>query len=231
MVNSANAGAITYTTTNTHASHTVNFTATGGTVNAAGSATAITVNGFATGASTYTSTGAAAVETYVGGTGIDTVTLGPQADTFTSGGGADVINIAAATDTSVAIGFNASSAIPAQSQAINVSGMDIINGFSTGASIVFTQTGATATSGAIAGNGGSLGAATTNDVARVLGTYNSSAGTFTIDTGGSDTLIAADTNGDQAGGSYVGVVLVGYSDTGGADTWTGAAGSSTYLAV
>ena len=218
-VNQASTGALTYTATASHTSHTINLTGTGAVnVQAGSTATSYTINVSGTaGARTYSNASTtSSVDTYTGGTGVDTVTLGLGADNFTSGGGADVFNLHLATDTGSAVGFNAGSAVPVQGQSVNVSGMDKITGFTAGATIV---TGTTAAG--IITNGGTLGANTTGNLAQLVGTYNAGTNTFTVDTGGTSTLLAFDSNGTTAGGSYVGVVLIGYVDTGAVDTWNG----------
>jgi hypothetical protein len=70
----------------------------------------------------------------------------------------------------------------------------------------------------------------------VTGSYASSTGLFTIAASGADTLLVYDDNGNDAGANYRGIVLVGYIDTGTADTYTstgsGAAGEGhQYLVV
>jgi hypothetical protein len=107
--------------------------------------------------------------------------------------------------------------VPAQGQNINVSGLDVVTGFSVGDSIIIA---ANFTANAIYKNGQTLGAANEGHVALIQGTYNSSTNLFTVDTGGSDSLLVYDDNGNAAGGAYRGIVLVGYIDTGAADTLT-----------
>jgi len=147
----------------------------------------------------------------VGGAGVDTVTLGVGPDRFTTGGGADVINIAPTTDTAIATGFAASTAVP--TTAVGTTGMDIITGFSAGAKIDLSITTVVSGTTAIVRNGGSMGAATAGDVALIRGTYSSSASTFTASNSGDDSMFVYDNNGTTAAGAYNGVVLVGYVDT------------------
>jgi hypothetical protein len=173
---------------------------------------------------TSTTTGAAG-DTVVGGATVDTVNLGVGADRFTTGGGADVITIAPTTDTGIIAGFSASAAAPVQNQVLNVTGADIYT--ITGAAAAWTiVTGLDTTTGGaqtIGRNGSTMGAGAAASVGAMLltGTYNSATNQFTVDTGGSSSLFVYDDNGVTAAGNYRGVVLVGYLDTGAADTWTG----------
>ena len=133
-------------------------------------------------------------------------------DSFTSGGGNDVFTVTVATDTAVALGFAASTAVP--TTALTTAGMDVITGMTAGMTIV---TGLTATSDlALIRNGGTMpsaaNAANTRS-ALLVGTYSSSADTFTPSISGSDSLLVVDNNGDTANGGYNGIVLVGYVDS------------------
>jgi len=219
----AGAAVVTLTALASHASQTINMSSTSAvTVAAASTSTAYTVNATDANAHTYVnSSTTVAVDTYVGGSAVDTVTLGLGGDKFTTGGGADVFNIAPTTGTGAAAGFNTSSAVPVQSQVINTATLDKITGMSTGVTIVtgLTETGVVATNGATLGAG--TNTATDKDFAAILGTYNASADTFTVDTAGTSTLFVYDDNGDTAGGTMRAIVLVGYVDTGSADTYNG----------
>jgi len=214
-------GAVALTATASYASQTINLANTGAvTVQAASTATAYTINVSGSTARTYSnSSTTAAVDTYTGGTGVDTVMLGLGGDFFVSGGGADVFRVNATTDTGLALGFNASAAVPATGTVINVVGLDKITGFGTGAKIELiglTETGGYARNGQSLGTGGAV--AGENDGALVLGMYDAVAGTFTITTAGTSTLYVYDDNGDTAGGNFRGIVLVGYTDPAGNDT-------------
>jgi hypothetical protein len=193
------------------------------TIGGTSTATAYTVNATDANAHAYiNSSTTSSVDTYIGGSAVDTVTLGLGADKFTTGGGADVFNITPATGTGIVSGFAASTAVPAQGQNVNVSGLDIIT--VTGSAAAFTiVTGLTITVQNIVRNGGAMGAGANGGgaIAEITGTYNSTTGLFTVDTGGTSTLVAYDDNGDTAGGSYRGIVLVGYTDQGAVDTYTG----------
>jgi hypothetical protein len=213
----AGTGLVTLTAVSSHASQTINMSAATGTavlvtVADASTATAYTVNAVGVGGRTYVSDqNTAAVDTFTGGTGVDNVDLGPGADRFTSGGGADVYNVTVATDTGVALGFAASTAVP--TTALSTAGMDVITGMSAGMTVVTGLT--TASANALIRNGGSMPSAadaanTAN--ALLLGVYDSTANTFTPNNAGSDSLLVVDNNGDTAAGGYNGIVLVGYSD-------------------
>jgi len=222
-------GLVTLTALSNHASQTINMTSTAGTavlvtVDAASTATAYTINGLGAGAHTYVAdSNTSAVDTFIGGAGVDTVTLAGGADRFTTGGGADVFNMTAASDTGIVAGFSTGAAAPAQGANINVTGCDIIT--VTGAAAAFTvvltfAAVAAVTAPLIVRNGSTnIGADTTAQLVQLTGTYSSTTGLFTVDTGGTSTLLVYDDTADSAAGNYRGVVLVGYVDTGAADTW------------
>jgi len=226
---------VTMTAIASHASQTINMTGTTAvTVAPASTSTAITINATDAKAHIYIAdTNTAAVDTYTGGTDVDTVTtsLGADIIDLASDSAADVVNITAAADTSIASGINAGAALPTNTTTINVSGMDKITNFGTGDTIVFNNAAflTTAAADVLVRNGGTLGAATTNDAAYITGDYNATTGLFTVNTGGSSTLLAFDDNGNTAGGNYRGIVLVGYTDTGGADTYVAAAAAGATL--
>ena len=137
-----------------------------------------------------------------------------------TGGGADTITIGVpATETAIATGFTAAAAVP--TTAVGTAGMDIITGFSTGASIALT--GLTLGTNLIVRNGGTMGAATVGDTALLRGTYSSAADTFTPSNAGADSILAYDNNGTTAAGGYSAVVLVGYVDALSNDTFNTAA--------
>jgi hypothetical protein len=169
---------------------------------------------------TSTTTGAAG-DTVIGSSGVDTVTLGVGADFFTTGGGADVFNLAPTTDTGIALGFVFGAAVPANGATINVSGLDKITGFGTGVTIVtgLTETGAIARNGQALGAGGNT--ANALDAAMIVGTYDAVTGIFTVSAAGNSTLFVYDDNGNADGGNLRGVVLVGYVDLSGNDTYNG----------
>jgi hypothetical protein len=166
-----------------------------------------------------TTTGAAG-DTVVGGSGVDTVTLGVGPDRFTTGGGADIITVVALTDTGIVSGFSAGAAAPVNGQNVNTSQLDIITGFSAGASIRMTGAGFANATYAIVRNGATnIGTDTANNLVMLSGSYASATNIFTVDTAGTSTLVVYDDTGDAAGGAYRGIVLVGYLDTGAADTF------------
>lgn len=150
-----------------------------------------------------------------GGAGGDTISGNAGADRMTGGSGADTFTQATPSgDSAVAGGYAASGAIP--TAAFSTTGMDLILDFV--ATDKVQLTGLT-TSTTLLKNGNTLGANTAGDVALVRGTYSSSASTFTADANGVDSALVYDTNGTTgAGTTYEAIILVGYVDTGTADT-------------
>jgi len=246
-INVAGVGSVSLSALATHASHTINISSSGTTTLFANTtATAISINATSTAtAHTYVNNSSInSIDTYIGNSAVDNVTLGLGADKFTTGGGADVFRISDIdTQTGIVSGFASGVALPAQGTAINVAGSDIITVTGTPAafSVVLVQGASTgytvnATSLIVRNSGVALGDGTSNDMAAMNGSYSSTTGLFTISNAGADTLLVYDDNGQAAAGNYRGVVLVGYVDTGGADTFTrvsGAAdvGTATYLVV
>jgi hypothetical protein len=233
-VNAGGGGGTAITTitalTAAHSSYTVNMTSTSAvTMAAAGTATAVTINATDANAHIFIAdTNTASIETFTGGSAVDTVDLGAGGDSFTSGGGADVFTTVVATDTGVATGVAHAAAVP--TAAIGTSGMDVITGMATGMTIVTGLT--TASANAMIRNGGTTMSGSNNaNTASVMlvGTYSSSANTFTPSNAGADSLLAVDSNGDTAAGTFNGIVLVGYvdalqNDTMAAGTFTSVAG-------
>jgi len=136
---------------------------------------------------------------------------------MSTGGGADLFNVAPTTDTGLALGFVAGAAVAANGAVLNVTGMDKITGFGTTAGATIQLTGLT-TASTILRNGQTLGADNAGNIALLVGTYSSAAGTFTVDISGTSSLFVYDDNGTGTGGSYRGIVLVGYVDLAGNDT-------------
>jgi S-layer protein len=220
-LNHAGTGTLTVTTVASHGVTTINATAAN-TVTVSGDGTiSYTATGAGNHTITSTTTGAAGdviVASTTAGV-VDTITAGAGADKITISGGNDVLVLAAPTsDTGIASGFTASAAVPANNQQINVAAMDVVTGFSAGATI--SLTGVTGSGAALIRNGGTLGAGNAGDAVLLTGDYNSTTGIFTVNTAGTSSLFVYDDNGTTAGGNYRGVVLVGYIDAGGADTWT-----------
>ena len=189
-----------------------------------------TVTASGTGTISYTATGAgnhvitsttsgAAADVIVASTNaasVDTITAGAGADKITISGGNDhLVLFAPTTDTGIVSGFTATAAVPANLQQLNVAGLDVVTGFSAGADLQLTGL---TTSTTIIRNGGTLGAATVGDTVLLTGDYNASTGIFTVNTAGTSSLFVYDDTGTGAAGNYRGVVLVGYTDQGGADT-------------
>jgi hypothetical protein len=233
-INTAGTGTVSLAALSTHTSHTINLSNTGTTTLLSGTTSlANTIN--TTSVTNHTFLSAAtvnSVETYIGSSSIDDVTLGLGADRFTTGGGADVfrttITTGMATDTGIVSGFASGVALPAQGTAINATGLDIITVTGTAAAFSIVLQAGTASTTYTAGaaslivrnSGAALGDGTSNSMAAMNGSYSSSTGLFTISNAGSDTLLVYDDNGQIAAGNYRGIVLVGYVDTGGADTFT-----------
>jgi hypothetical protein len=246
-INVAGTSAVSLNALATHVSHTINLTNTGATELISGTtALAVTINTTSATAHTYVNSATVnTVDTYIGSSTVDTVTLGLGADKFTTGGGADVFRLPSpATATGIVSGFASGQAVPAQNTAINVSGLDIITvtGNSVGTTIVITGSLASGSYTAseasliLRNSGATIGVGSSNDLVAVNGTYSASTNVFTISTAGSDSLLVYDDNGQSAAGNYRGIVLVGYIDTGAADTFVmvssnAATGTATYTIV
>ena len=244
IINTVSTGTVSLAALATHASHTINLSSSGTTTLLAGStATAISINATATTtAHTYVNASTtSAVDTYIGNSAVDNVTLGLGADRFTTGGGADVFTITdPLTQTGMTTSVAAGVAIPAQGTAINVSGSDVITvtGAAAAWSIVVDYSNADAVtvdavSTIVRTSGVTMTGATTGDLASMVGSYSSTTGLFTVSSSGADTLLVYDDNGVVAGGNMRAIVVVGYIDTGAADTWTTTATGdlATYLVV
>ena len=223
-VGTGGSAVITLTALVSHASQTINMTTTSAVTVAAGStSTAYTIVASDANAHIYIAdTNTSAVDAYTGGSAIDTVDLGQGADTFTSGGGNDVFTIAESADTAVATGFVKNAAVP--STAIGTVGMDVITGMTAGMTIV-TAGNTTGAGTALIRNGQSMGTAAdaaNTTSALLIGTYSSSANTFTPSNSGADSMLVIDGNGLIANGTYHGIVLVGYVDSLSNDTMSAA---------
>jgi hypothetical protein len=245
VINQSASGTTDITALVTHASHTYNLTNVGVlTTLAASTATAYSITTTSATAHTYVnSSTTSSVDTYIGSSSVDNVTLGLGADKFTTGGGADVFSIVASTlDTGQLAGFSTGAAAPVQGTAINVSTADVItvtpgaDAWSIVVGFASDTAAVTATIAPLIVKNGALniGANTTAQLVSLQGTYSSTTNLFTVDTAGVSTLLVYDDTGVVATGNYRGIVLVGYVDTGAADTWTGAHGAidtMTYLVV
>jgi Ca2+-binding RTX toxin-like protein len=164
-------------------------------------------------------------DTIIGGSMADTITAGAGADTITGGAGADVIDLGSDTDVDAVMftggGFETGSVSPAviywggsvdAGISISTTAMDKVINFAAGDKII-TAAGGTATS---TDNG--VGLAWTAYSGFLKGTYDATANTFTFSTTGTSTLFAYDFDGDATTNDIRGVVLVGYVDSGTADT-------------
>ena len=167
------------------------------------------------------------VDTIKGGAGADTITAGTGADTITGGLGADVIDLGSDTDVDAVMyaggGYETGSVSPAviywggsvdAGISISTTALDKVINFAAGDKII-TAAGGSATSTV---NG--VGLAWTAYSGFLKGTYSATAQTFVFSTTGTDTLFAYDFDGSNTTNDIRGVVLVGYVDTGTADTMT-----------
>jgi len=168
------------------------------------------------------STGA---DTVIGGLGADTISLG-------TGTAADIVRLTAA-HTGTAVGFAQSTAVPTTS--FFVGGSDVINQAHANVQIQFgssiSSDGSATVSALVTGttivrNGGSMGTSTVGEIAMITGNYTASTSYFTPSVTGTDTAVVFDSNGSTSGGTFAAVILVGYVDSGSADT-VGATGILT----
>jgi len=164
-------------------------------------------------------------DSLVGGAGNDTISGGAHNDTITGGTGADVISGGSGSDVFyyIGAGFETGSVSPAviywggsvdAGTSVSTAAMDKITDFAAGDSVV-TSAGGSATS---TSNG--VGLAWTAYSGFLKGTYSATAQTFVFSTTGTDTLFAYDFDGLDSTNDIRGVVLVGYVDSGTADTMT-----------
>lgn len=214
----------------------VNVTSTG-TINASGANKVLSFDASANNAAiTFNDSAATSAAILKGGNGgvtftgsgfNDIISVGSGTNNVTGGAGADLITInhgsatnvttltiaTPASDSGDATGFAASTAVP--TAAFSTTAMDIVTGFKAGDKVQLTglTTGTT-----LLNNASTTGAATAGDVILVKGTYSASANTFTASTSGTDSALVYDSNGTTAGGTYQTIVLVGYVDSGSADT-------------
>jgi len=155
-----------------------------------------------------TITGSSVVDTITGGTGADVINI--------SAGGADVLNYAI-LDTAVAVPFAAAAAKAVFAASQTTVGMDVITGFAVGDKIQVVGAG-TSSATLLNESTANLGAATVGDFILMQGTYDATANTFIGDGTGTSSMLVYDTNGTTAGGTYEGIVLVGYVDAGTGDS-------------
>ena len=165
----------------------------------------------------------------IGGAGADIISLGGGNDTVTGGTGGDVINVGSGTDTVVMVGGQHAD-LGATAGAITVlavTGADVITGMAAGDKLRFADTGGahafTAVHATTAADGVFITAALTtattaaNTANLIRGSWvegtTTGAGTFVVDTAGSDTLYVADLDGGNSTGEIdlEAVVLVGTS--------------------
>lgn len=181
-------------------------------------------------AGSHSLVGGSGQDTLLGFTGADTIVGGVGADRISTGGGADTLILSPTLDTGTVSGVTASAALPANGASVDVTNMDIVVGFANGMRVVtnLTETGTLARNGGTLGAGGST--STDADGALLKGIYNSSTNQFTLSDTGTSSLFIYDDNGDVAGATYRGVVLVGYVDQEGNDTYTSSEGFSAVSA-
>ena len=224
-ITAAGTGPLTVNTTAAHASTTITGVPSSatGVVTVAG-AGAATISTSATG--THTIVGGSGADTISAGSGIDEITGGQGGDRITVSG-SDVLHYNPTADTGVALGFTAG-AVPVSGTILNVSAMDVITGYGVGVQLDLANNGNTAiTFGTtLVRNGGTLA---DGSQGLIVGTYSSSANTFTIATSGTDSMYVYDDTGTQnAATQFRGIILVGYLD--GAANDTGAATGVTAVA-
>lgn len=200
---------------------TINVTGAGATsLDTTPGTTVTTINGAAaTGALTATLggagtlTGGTAGDVLGGSSGKDTISAGAGDDNVTAGAGVDSINVGAGTDTVTQAKDASGAFVTPAGNSISTANFDIITGFAAGDLIDIEQD---QTSGAVtAANGVSLAGVTVGDGAAVLirGTYDATNGTFVGSSTGSDSLLAYDADGTDAGQDIEAIVLVGYQGT------------------
>jgi len=176
-----------------------------------------------------TITGSAGDDIITGSDFADIITGGEGADIITGGKGGDTINLTenipaadlvnvAVLDTAVAANFAALATAATISASQTTVGMDVITGFAAGDTIQLSSATAIITSTTLLTEASVQGADTTGDVTLMQGTYDSVLNTFVGDGTGNDSMLVYDTNGTTAGGTYEGIVLVGYVDATANDT-------------
>ena len=176
------------------------------------------VNGNASTTTKFNITGGAGADTLAGGAGKDTISGGAGADSITAGLGADVLTggagndifVFGASDTgSVALAYNT---YVIAGTILSTTALDKITDFAVDDRITTTVQSA-ATSGTNA-----VGYAWTALSGFLRGTYDATAQTFTFSATGADSLFAYDGDNSNTTDDLLGVVLVGYVDTGTLDT-------------
>jgi hypothetical protein len=157
-------------------------------------------------------------DTYTSSEGFSAVSAQSQGSTPVSAGS---ITVNPTNDTGITTDFAFGVAAPSVGATLDVSNLTRITGFVTTATLVLglTETGAVARAGETLGTGAST--TSSKDWALIRGTLNENANTFVISNTGLDSLFVYDDNGDTAGGNLRGLLLVGYVDTTGNDTFSG----------
>ncbi len=149
----------------------------------------------------FTTSGSTSADIITTGVGNDTVTGLAGGDTVTVGTGADTIAYTAASQ-------SFSGAVTSGVTVLTAT--DVYTGMIAGDKIAIyaagTITGATAISTALLSAAG-----TTDSIALVRGTYNTSTGVFTVSLTGPDTLVEFDSNGTTAAGAIENFVLLGFT--------------------
>ena len=228
-------GALVTGTTNISASAVIGTTTITIDATAGTSAKKVNITGGALTTSSNVLTGGAGADTLTGGAGADTLAGGTGADVLNLGGGAVGVITATATSTGVAAPLAISSAIPTVGTVISTLSLDIVNGFAAGNTIAITTAAnsTTVTTYNLIRNGGTLGAGTVNNAALITGNYDSATNLFTVSNTGTSTLFAYDDDGIlNVSNNFVGIVLVGYTDTGAADTYiAGGTTGATFTSV
>jgi len=173
-----------------------------------------------------TITGGTGADSINGGAGNDSISGGAGDDTIWGGLGVDTMSGGAGSDTFQinSTGFETGTLSPAvvyyggvvaSGSSVSTAGFDKITDFGAGDKLYVGGQVASTTSGT---NGVDL---TWTDQAGLLrGTYSASANTFTFSTTGTDSIYAYDFDGSSTTNDIRAVVLVGYVDSGAADTMT-----------
>jgi len=169
------------------------------------------------GSASDTITGGAGNDSISGGSGDDSIVGGTGVDTMTGGAGNDIFQINST-------GFETGTLSPAvvyyggvvaSGSSVSTAGFDKITDFGAGDALYVGGQVASTTSGT---NGTDL---TWTDQAGLLrGTYSASANTFTFSTTGTDSIYAYDFDGNSTTNDIRAIVLIGYTDSGAADTMT-----------
>jgi len=179
---------------------------------------------------TFNVTGLAGDDTLIGGSGSDTLSGGAGADTITGGLGADVISLGSDSVQDVVVyngsGFETGAVSPVvlyyggvvtAGTSISTAALDKVLNFTAGTASTGDKI-VTSVGGSASASTNGVGLAWTGLNGFIKGTYDASAQTFVFSSTGTDSLFVYDFDGLDSTSDFRGVVLVGYVDTGTADT-------------